>query len=172
MNENIRITDNFLPEKQFQELRSVMTGLFFPWYYNPFVVSDHDLNDVNISQFTHRFFTGREGSESAGYKLMKPIIEKLNVKAIVRIKANLLVKTEKIIEHTLHRDFNNNRTAIYYINTNNGYTKFANGQKVNSIENRLIDFNSNFMHTGTTCTDQKCRIVLNINYYPFIEGEC
>ena len=45
------------------------------------------------------------------------------------------------------------------------------GERANiglTCENRLIDFDSNMEHTGSTCTDQKCRIVININYYPFI----
>ena len=54
--------------------------------------------------------------------------------------------------------------AIYYFNTNNGYTLFENGDKVESIRNRLIMFKSNLRHTGTTCTDKPNRYVLNINY--------
>tara|TARA_R100001440_G_C2493040_1_gene115368 strand:+ start:200 stop:721 length:522 start_codon:yes stop_codon:yes gene_type:complete len=171
MSQNIRIVDNFLPKDQFEELQNVMTSAFFPWYFVPYIVYDYELDNLHLSQFTHKLFTGREGTDSAGYKLIRPIIEKLNVKAICRIKANLLVKTEKIREHAFHTDFYNNRTAIYYVNTNNGYTKFEDGQKINSVENRLIEFDSNLKHSGSTCTDQKCRIVVNINYYPFIDGE-
>tara|TARA_R100000149_G_C5826270_1_gene103599 strand:+ start:107 stop:625 length:519 start_codon:yes stop_codon:yes gene_type:complete len=171
MDQTIKILDNFLPTKEFDEIQSVMMSTDFPWYFNPWIVHHSELDDLNLSQFTHRFFTGRNGVESAGHKLIKPIIEKLNVKSIIRIKANLLVKTDNIKEHSFHYDFKNNRTAIYYINTNNGYTKFINGKKINSVENRLIDFNSNMEHTGSSCTDQKCRVVININYYPFIEGE-
>ena len=171
MNKNINVEDNFLPKKEFEDLQNVMTSTFFPWYFNPFIVKSSELDDLDLSQFTHKLFTGREGTDSAGYKLIKPIIKKLNVKAICRIKANLLIKTKKIIEHAFHTDFYNNRTAIYYVNTNDGYTKFTDGQKIKSVENRLIDFDSNLSHSGSTCTDQKCRIVININYYPFIEGE-
>ena len=56
-------------------------------------------------------------------------------------------------------------TAIYYVNTNNGYTEFEDGSRVESIENRLVTFPSYMKHTGTTCTDQKRRIVINFNYY-------
>tara|TARA_R100001126_G_C4833040_1_gene152792 strand:- start:15 stop:536 length:522 start_codon:yes stop_codon:yes gene_type:complete len=172
MDQNLKIVDNFLPKKEFEELQNIMTSSYFPWFFTPYVVYDSDLNNLDLSQFVHTLFTGRGGSDSAGYKLIKPIIEKLNVKAICRIKANLLLKTEKIREHAFHTDFYNNRTAIYYLNTNNGYTKFSDGQKIESVENRLIDFDSNTRHLGSTCTDKKCRIVLNINYYPFVDGEC
>lgn len=171
MNQNIRVVDNFLPKEEFDQLQSVMTSAFFPWYFTPYVVYNSDLHNPDLSQFTHQLFTGRDGTDSAGYKFIKPIIKKLNAKAICRIKANLLVKTEKIREHAFHTDFYNNRTAIYYVNTNDGYTKFADGQKIDSVENRLIEFDSNLKHLGSTCTNQKCRIIININYYPFLDGE-
>lgn len=58
------------------------------------------------------------------------------------------------------------KTAIFYINTNNGYTKFNIKKKiVKSKANRLVKFPAKIKHTGTTCTDKDERIVLNINYY-------
>ena len=168
----INIIDNFLPKKEFDDLKNTMESAYFPWYFNPFITDASELSDIDLYQFTHRLFVGREGPSSEGYQILEPIIQKLNVKAICRIKANLLVKTEKIREHAFHTDFFNNRTAIYYINTNNGYTKFADGKKIESIANRLIEFDSNMSHAGSTCTDQKCRIVININYYPLTGGEC
>jgi len=59
-------------------------------------------------------------------------------------------------------------TAVYYINTNNGYTKLIDETIITSEENKLLTFDSNTKHTGTTCTDENVRIVLNINYLPKI----
>ena len=56
-------------------------------------------------------------------------------------------------------------TAVFYVNTNNGYTIFESGEKVSSVENRMVIFDSNILHTGTTCTDERVRCVLNFNYY-------
>ena len=58
-------------------------------------------------------------------------------------------------------------TAIYYVNTNNGYTYFEDGQKVESVENRLVIMPSNLPHAGATCTDELRRVVINFNYLPF-----
>ena len=41
------------------------------------------------------------------------------------------------------------------------------GTKVESIGNRLVTFDSHIKHSGTSCTDQKYRLVLNMNYFPF-----
>jgi Rps23 Pro-64 3,4-dihydroxylase Tpa1-like proline 4-hydroxylase len=58
----------------------------------------------------------------------------------------------------------NNTTAIFYLNNNNGYTIFEDGSKVDSVENRLVVFNSNVMHSGVSQTDSKVRCVINLNY--------
>ena len=55
-------------------------------------------------------------------------------------------------------------TAILYLNTNNGYTEFKSGDKVKSVSNRVVVFDSNLKHRTVTCTDQKTRIVINFNY--------
>ena len=56
-------------------------------------------------------------------------------------------------------------TSILYLNTNDGYTQFENGTKIESIENRLITFPLSYRHTGTTCTNQPFRAVINFNYF-------
>ena len=85
---------------------------------------------------------------------------------IVKIKANLNNRTEKIIKHGYHTDNKLDcKTAIYYVNTTNGPTKFETGEIVDCVENRIVIFDNRIRHTGTTCTDEKTRCVLNFNYY-------
>jgi len=57
-------------------------------------------------------------------------------------------------------------TAVYYLNDNNGYTLFEkNNKKVMSKENRIVIFDAQMRHTGTNTTNQKKRVVLNLNYF-------
>ena len=56
-------------------------------------------------------------------------------------------------------------TSIFYVNTNNGYTKFEDGTKVESVANRMVTFSTNMKHLGTSCTNEKRRIVINFNYF-------
>ena len=51
------------------------------------------------------------------------------------------------------------------MNTNNGYTKFEDGTKIESVANRMVSFPTNTQHKGTSCTDQKTRVVINFNYF-------
>ena len=43
---------------------------------------------------------------------------------------------------------------------------FKDGTKVESVENRIVIFDGSELHCGVSCTDEKARFVLNINYLP------
>tara|TARA_R100001460_G_scaffold107732_1_gene156980 strand:- start:97 stop:579 length:483 start_codon:yes stop_codon:yes gene_type:complete len=159
----MKITDNFLDVETFKNIQNELTqkGGWFDWYFNYVTKPDPTLSEF---QFCHMFYNG---TPTAKYNLIKPIIDKINPFALVRVKANLITRTHKIKEYTFHRDFeyNNLTTAIFYINTCNGYTSFENGKKVNSVENRLVEFDSNLKHTGSSCTNEMIRCVINMNYF-------
>ena len=55
-------------------------------------------------------------------------------------------------------------TSVFYINTTNGWTQFKNGDKVKSVSNRIVTFDSNLIHQGVTTTDEKRKVVINFNY--------
>ena len=55
------------------------------------------------------------------------------------------------------------KVALYYLDTNNGPTTI-NNKKVDSVQNRIVIFNSDVKHYSTTCTDKQTRITLNFNY--------
>ena len=92
--------------------------------------------------------------------------EKLNSNNLHRIKANL--RPRSFFSRSgggYHVDgCPCSHTSIYYINTNNGYTKFKNKGKVKSVENRMVVFSSHLEHQGYTCSDQLNRVVVNFNY--------
>ena len=100
------------------------------------------------------------------FKCLKPLIDKLNVKSLIRIKANLYHKTEKLIFHKPHLDYDfKHKGAILYLNTCNGYTVLNGGTKIKSVENTLLLFDSSKTHNSTNCTDKKIRLNININYF-------
>ena len=126
-----------------------------------------DLEDMRDNiQFWHPFYMDDEPTHD-DVNVLRPIIKKLDVKALLRIKANITMRTPEIIEHGYHTDypFGGFKTAIFYINTNDGYTQIKNGRRVESVENRLLEFSGELLHTGTTCTDQQCRVVINFDYF-------
>lgn len=158
----IIVIDNFLPTDEFNKIQNLMMGLHFPWHR---FEGKNYYGDGN-RQFVHEFFFNNMVS-SPFYQDLFPLIKKVNPIAVAKVKANLLPKTETIKEFDYHTDCSQLCiTAIYYINTNNGYTKFEIGEKVESVANRFVMFPSFLKHAGTTCTDAHDRVVINLNYYP------
>ena len=84
---------------------------------------------------------------------------------LIRVKANLYLRTDEIEHHDTHVDYDfENNAAILYINTNNGLTVLEDGTEIESVANRLLFFDGSKPHHSTTCTDQKRRVNINVNY--------
>ena len=159
---DLQVIDNFLGDYQFKQLESTFLGNDFPWYYNDDVVREQESS--NNYQFTHIFYDPKLGVISDAYEMMQGCLDKLKVKKLMRIKANLRPRTLFHRSGCYHIDTENVTTAILYLNTNNGWTRFKKGGKVKSVANRLVKFDSNLEHQGVTCTDEKRRVVINFNY--------
>ena len=182
MNENIKIEDGFLDRKSFEEIETYIVNPesynpkpSLPWRYTNGVdgPNETEMHRGYGFQFVHVFYANYQSVSESTVKLA-PILEKIRPVAIHRIKANLLVRTPEIIEHRLHSDMHlwmpeekqkEWTTSIFYMNTCNGYTKFEDGTKVESVANRMVTFPADMKHTGTSCTDQNTRIVINFNYF-------
>ena len=162
------IQDDFLPEEQFRAIVSaIVYNHRFPWFYCGEIVDDQGTSDF---QFTHSVYFHQEGAVSPGLQVLRPILDILDPLALIRIKVNGIVRTDEVVEHTLHRDggrITNPEwtTSVFYLNTNNGYTLFEDGTKVKSVANRMATFPSNVLHTGTSSTDENMRVCVNFNYF-------
>jgi len=164
----IKVENNFLNNDYFFQMQNIVFSDEFPWYLQKFKVEEGDGN----TQFTHNLVKivgeKQEIKPSPFFTpLMSGFISQIGATNIIRAKLNLTFKTEKIIEFKPHVDsFNdeNSLTSILYLNTNNGYTQIVNGNKIDSIENRLVTFPTDTLHFGTTHTDVDYRAVLNIVY--------
>ena len=160
----VKIIDNFLPKDIFVEMQYKILSNEFPWYYNNGII---DTNQKNKYQFVHTFFNCNinfSDLHNEYYNFIDPCLHKLGVKHLKRVKANLNPKTIFHRNGGFHCDVKNVTTSIFYINTNNGWTKFKDGCKVECIENRMVIFDSNIEHAGFSCTDQKRKVVVNFNY--------
>ena len=170
----MKIIDNFLPEYQFKQLQSIILGDEFSWYWNDTIVfPDEDGYNPKDYQFTHNIFDRRppwNGERSLDYQLLQnsSLFALLGVNEFERIKLNLNPRTIFNKGGGWHVDVEGypqcKNTAVYYLNTCNGYTKFKKGGKVKSVANRMVIFDSQLYHQGYTCTDQKRRVVMNFNW--------
>ena len=160
--EKIQVFDNFLSDYEFGQLKTLMMGETFPWYFNDGIVAYNDSN----YQFTHAFYHNDSygNLDNPNFSFVEPCVRRLGVTRLVRVKANLNHRTLFHRNGGFHVDYNNLHTAILYINTNNGWTKFKGGGKIKCVENRMVIFDSNIQHAGFTCTDKKRKVVVNFNY--------
>ena len=169
MDSEVDIKDNFLSEEELEKLKN---HIYYDmtWRYTDSIDYEDDRKDKETFQFFHSYI--HNGVQISDLSSILPILDKINPFIVHRIKINLLTRTPSIIENSFHIDIllKNNKlkhwtTSIFYVNSNDGYTKFRDGTKIESIKNRLISFPSNIPHLGTTCSNKKNRITINFNYY-------
>lgn len=161
---NFKVIDNALPQDDFKEIEQ-MIMFNLPWFYNQSVA--HKETDDKEFYFTHTFY-GNQRPMSNSYEKLLPLLNSdvLGVKSLMRVKANLYPRTEKIIHHDKHCDMSfEHRGAILYINANNGLTVLEDGIEIQSVPNRILLFDASKPHNSTTCTDAKCRVNINMNFF-------
>ena len=167
---NIKIYDNFLSPVEFQNLSDNVMAKDFPWFYGEVLgPADNQVKQKYNIQMIHMFYQ-HLSITSPTFSLLDPLIRKLGVMVLLRVKCNTTFASDTIHEHGMHVDVHPSSlaklctTAIYYFNDNNGYTLFEDGTLVESVANRLVTFPTIVQHTGTSCTDEARRVVLNLNY--------
>ena len=164
----MEVVDDYLSQEEFNTIRNHL--------YNDgiwaFIEGIDYKDDEDKFQFVH-YYISKSIQVSKYLNILLPITNKIKPVVFTRIKANFLTRTPTVTENRYHVDIKLKRknkvrdwtTSIFYVNTNNGYTKFEDGTKIESVANRFITFPANRKHLGTSCTDQNSRDVINFNYY-------
>jgi len=142
----MEIIDNFLDEIKFKNIQQFMMGAKCPWFYN--------------SQIT-----GPKDAKHLYYSLWKPVIQKLECKALMRIKGNLYPRHHKVMSHNFHEDFPfKHKGCLFFINSNNGPT-IIEKKSILPKENRAVLFDPSLPHRSSLCSDQNIRVTINFNYF-------
>ena len=185
VNYQVLVHDNYMSDEFCDNLIDKIMSLstsdsYFPWYWVQVIPQNNvisgytdDVCDYKRNwQFSHTFWKNFK-QNSDYYKLVEPIIQKINPNRLERVKANIHPWEETQVTHGFHIDTDNlGLTSIFYMNDNNGKTVFRTVDENDNFEyvevlskkNRLITFDSRIMHSGTNQTDTPYRLVLNINY--------
>ena len=131
----------------------------FPWIHT-------QTNQQGLHSYYVHEFRDVNGITSPYDFLIHPLLNILQPKAIIRVKANKYTNTPTIQEHEYHQDYPyQHKSAIFYVNTNNGQTQFIDGASVDSVENSILHFDSSIQHRSTSVTDEAHRININFNYF-------
>jgi hypothetical protein len=170
-----KIIDNFLPQEDFLNITNTLfpqdlnNPNNFSWNYHKGIVRDPDLGPTGYEKddwmYNRSLYSSDNGLKfDKHYSIVKPILNKLNIKKLFDVRANLLVLTKEHIYHEFHTDRNVPHTvALFYVTTCNGFTILKDTAKVNCLQNRMLLFDGSIEHHSVTSTDHP-RCVININY--------
>ena len=157
-----KIIDKFLPRADLKGMDALLNSPDFDWYYVKNINSHSKKDDLGV-YFIHNGY--HQGKASRFMHIFSPILTRLDIKSLIRIKVNLYPRTPKLEVHSSHADFDYSHTgAIFYLNTNNGKTILEDGTQIDSVANRILLFDASTKHSSTSTTNTKVRINININY--------
>ena len=172
----VEVIDNFLNESDFKStLEGIVFNPSFQWFLNR-GISEKTITESNYNHFSfyHKFYDNQQHNENHEHNigetnseyinLIKPMTEKLNMKALLRSKANLLYKTNKRVDHDDHVDMDfSHKGALLNLNTNNGGT-VIDGKSYKSVANQVLLFDASKPHHSFTQTDEELRFNMIVNY--------
>lgn len=172
---NYTVVDNFLDEESFNTLKNSIIGNGdYPWYVYDSVANSRQDTKHFKPEVENNFWSWyaihlvhsvvpQSSSFDYIFQLFKP---KMDIKALIRIKVNYYPYTSEVKEHSKHFDFNyKHKGAVFSLNTCNGFTRMSNGDKVESVANRMVFFDPSELHNSTTTSNDKGRYNINFNYF-------
>ena len=164
----MQVIPNFIEDRQVQQdIKNTLTkGRQIPYYYEDYVGDESDDSDF---YFVHHLFHIDDNNvpvcSQMFTRILTPILGRLNFNYLMRTKINLYTKKSKFIQTKMHIDNTQpHMVGLYSINTNNGYTLFEDGTKVESIENQMVIFDGSRKHCSVAQTDTNIRVNININF--------
>lgn len=159
------VIDNFLNFNDFQHIvNNTIETSDFPYYKPGLGVSSTTSNDGIY--FIHMFYGNNQ--ESNTFPIIQPILNRLEIKKLIRCQLNLYPRTFFRKYHDFHVDLSmKHRGCILYLNTNDGFTVLKGrlfNKKIKSVENRALFFNPGKKHCSSTCTNEHFRANIIFNY--------
>lgn len=179
----MKIIDNFLSKSYHQELINLMTSAQFNWFYNEDISYKSKSKQIksHLSEFgfSHIFWDENGMRDTSTSMLWKPgllqIADAINADMIHRSRADMTVYTPTKFIHHPHVDYDfKNIATIFYVNESDGDTIFYKEKKlskklniINKVSpksNRLVIFDGGVLHTGSSPSKNKNRILINSNF--------
>lgn len=162
---SFEVIEDFLPKQTFVDLSQRISSSNFPWFWGDAVA---DPEDTKNFYFTHTFYSDSSIKSAAFNSVLMPLLNSLPNGDLYRVKANLFVRQNDKLTHGKHVDLKNAppnfHTAIYYVNSNNGGTLIEDKHFIKSEANKVLIMKKNLPHQSVGPTDEKRRIVINVNY--------
>ena len=168
MEQDYKIIDNFLDDKDYHYLKNIILDDDFPWRFRSSTTNQEHKKDKGF--FTYNFYENFKNDKNLFESIIIPILHKLNATSVIQTRANLIL-TDLLKERylTFHNDYgDNNMTAIFNFTDSDGGTVLKINDKYKEVlskENRMLIFKGSIPHTSIKPTNVDRRYILNINYF-------
>ena len=160
----MHVIDNFLPDEVFKNIYENIMGSNIGWYFVPSVAEQKTDKKANDNYMHYHVAYNNHTPVSTIYEVLLPLLQQLDIQALVRIIINQYPYTPKLKIHASHKDFDfKHKGAILYLNTCDGYT-YCQGQKVYSVANRVLLHDPSKEHHSSATTNAQRRVICNVNY--------
>ena len=164
-----RVIDNVLSEDNLINIeQNVLESPIFAAYKSTASQQSNNVYDVMMSRVFYSSYYPLCEYNREYLSYFHPLLDKVvDGGFLLRVSLNLTFATPNpyVSEFHVDTDVPNSRTCVYYLNSNNGGTKFRDsGEIVQSQRNRGVIVPAHFSHAAVNTTDTKLRWVLNINY--------
>jgi hypothetical protein len=161
-----QVIDNFLDKEYFDTIKNTLASFDMNWFYRDNLTSD---DENGMCYFTHNFFS-KNTISSPFFNLLEKLLDKLKIASLIQVRANMTISKKDTYESSWHVDnpYKNSKTAIFYLTTCNAKTIINVEKKIieiDSIENRILIFDTDIPHKMISATDAKRRIIINLNYF-------
>ena len=171
----MKIIPNYIKTEELKNhIKNFLMGDQCDYYYQDSVAFSYDTEDPNF-YFSHNLFSSAENRRynsvdpfsNAFMHIALPLLGHLDYEILYRAKVNCYPRFSEHIQTGMHVDMNDtpHKVGLYSVNTNNGYTLFEDGTKVESVENQMVIFDGHLKHCSVGQTDEKVRVNVNINFW-------
>ena len=180
----MKIIDNFLTTSYFNAIKNYLESDSFDWYYLD-GISTIDRKSKKDLGFYH-WIIDLNGNERPGADFFAGFILQLqdiypDCGKVLRCRADMVFSNDEPYIHSPHIDIPDvhHYSIIFYINESDGDTIIYNEKSksnyninendltikkiINPLPNRLIIFDGDYIHTGSSPTKFTRRIIINTN---------
>ena len=172
----MRICDDGVVESNRDKLEDLFLGYNFPWYFCKKSSGDAPkvADFVDCPQLVHKFIFDDKISSNYIHEVMRLLNWENIIKVtgaperIIRMKSNLLLKTQST-SNTPHIDYPDPHIVmLYYVNDSSGPTIFYNRKfevkkEIIPKKGRILMFDGSIYHSSTPPITNDYRCVINFN---------
>lgn len=172
----MRIYDDGVVESNRDKLEDLFLGYNFPWYFCKKSSGDAPkvADFVDCPQLVHKFIFDDKISSNYIHEVMRLLNWENIIKVtgaterIIRMKSNLLLKTQST-SNTPHIDYPDPHIVmLYYVNDSSGPTIFYNRKfevkkEIIPKKGRILMFDGSIYHSSTPPITNDYRCVINFN---------